>query len=136
MGGRTSYNQERPHDALELAVPAARYAPSPRPFPAILVPIVYPSGDAVRQVNSAGVISFRHQRYFVGRDVARQPVALRSTPDARRFTVYYCDQPIKLLDLEQPIGVSSASSIEVLPMSPNAWYLSPVRTASQDLRSG
>lgn len=33
---RAVYNQERPHQALELAVPASRYHPSPRPFPAEL----------------------------------------------------------------------------------------------------
>lgn len=104
---REMYNQERPHEALAFAVPVERYAPSPRPWPAALMPIVYPPGDAVRQVNAHGVISFRGRRYFVGRGVAGQPVAVRPTRDEGRLSVYFCDQPIKLLDLEQPLGVSS-----------------------------
>jgi len=36
---RAVYNLERPHEALGLQVPARRYRPSPRPFPAALPPM-------------------------------------------------------------------------------------------------
>ena len=36
---RIVYNWERPHQALDLDVPAARFRPSPRPFPEALPPI-------------------------------------------------------------------------------------------------
>lgn len=105
---RASYNQERPHDALDLAVPADRYAPSRRPFPAVLAPIVYPPGDAVRHVNAYGIISWHNRRYFVGRGVAGEPVALRPTPAGRQVNVYYCGQLLKVLDLAQPVGSASS----------------------------
>ena len=33
---RQLYNQQRPHQALGMEVPAHRYRPSPRPFPEVL----------------------------------------------------------------------------------------------------
>ena len=36
---RDVYNQERPHEALGLAVPASRYQPSLRSYPEVLPPI-------------------------------------------------------------------------------------------------
>jgi len=38
---REVYNHQRPHDALSLEVPAARYCPSSRPFPESLPPLEY-----------------------------------------------------------------------------------------------
>jgi transposase InsO family protein len=47
---RQTDNFERPHEALNLAVPASRYRPSLRSFPESLPPIEYPEGIAVRKV--------------------------------------------------------------------------------------
>jgi len=51
---RDCYNLERPHDALELAVPVDRYLPSPRPMPTEMSPLLYGPGDAVRMVKRHG----------------------------------------------------------------------------------
>ena len=45
---RDFYNQERPHQALNQAVPAERFQPSQHSFPEVLPPILYAPDDIVR----------------------------------------------------------------------------------------
>jgi transposase InsO family protein len=54
---RDLYNLERPHEALDLQVPASRYQPSDRTFPEPLPPIEYGTEDAVRRVQATGALS-------------------------------------------------------------------------------
>ena len=42
---RHVYNLERPHEALDMAVPASRYRPSPRAYPPTLPAIEYAAGE-------------------------------------------------------------------------------------------
>ena len=46
------YNGERPHQALDMAVPADRYRPSSRPMPARLMEPDYDDRDIVREVST------------------------------------------------------------------------------------
>jgi transposase InsO family protein len=98
---RHTYNLERPHAALEHAVPASRYQPSPRPFPATLPPIAYGPDDLVRKVNPYGIISVRSQRCFIGRGLAGMPVAVRPTTTDGRYTVHFCEHTVTTIDLRQ-----------------------------------
>lgn len=100
-GWREEYNQRRPHEALAYQTPAARYTPSPRPFPARLPPVEYRPGDQVRRVQAGGEISFRGREYHVGRAFGGEPVALRPAGDGV-WHVYYCQQPLSRLDLSLP----------------------------------
>lgn len=96
---RDCYNLERPHEALDLAVPVERYRPSPRLLPPELPSIVYGPDDAVRMVKAHGVIAYRGRRYFVSRGLAGLPVAVRRTRDPARVQVYFCQQLVKELTL-------------------------------------
>jgi len=62
---RTEYNQERPHEALDMQTPAQHYQPSPRSFPARLPEMEYPSGYLVRRVRSNGQIRWQGRLIFV-----------------------------------------------------------------------
>jgi len=77
---RQIYNQERPHEALGLAVPAQRYQLSPRSFPESLPAIQYGPADIVRRVQDKGWFSFRARLYRVSKALHGQPVALRACP--------------------------------------------------------
>ena len=99
---RDHYNLERPHDALALAVPATRYTPSPRPFPEVLAPIDYGAGAQVRRVQWKGEISFRGRRFHLTKALRGYPVALRPTRQDGRWRVYFCQQYIREVDLQQP----------------------------------
>jgi len=96
---RDSYNLERPHHALDLATPAARYAPSPRPFPDPLPPLEYGPDDAVRTVHGGGQIAFRGRDWFVTQALRGEPVAVRPTATDGVFAVVYCHYHLATLDL-------------------------------------
>lgn len=96
---RDRYNLLRPHEALGLQPPVARYQPSPRPFPEELPPIEYDSADQVRKVQGKGEVHFRGREFLVGRGLAGLPVALRQDTADHLWEVYFCHQRIGQLDL-------------------------------------
>ena len=97
---RTCYNHERPHEALDLAVPASRYQSSDRPFPETLPALIYPPTDHVRKVDAAGKISFHNRPLRVGKAFAGFLVGLR--PDDLTdgvFHVYFYRTCVRTFDL-------------------------------------
>lgn len=101
-GFRDTYNFERPHEALGLAVPASRYSPSPRAFPEVLPPIEYGPGDAVRKVQAKGELFYRGQVFRVSQALRGYPVALRPTTDEGRLVVYFCHHRVTEIDMCYP----------------------------------
>jgi transposase InsO family protein len=55
---RIVYNLERPHESLDMVVPASRYRQSPRSYQYKLPPIEYGPDDKVRKVQAGGWISY------------------------------------------------------------------------------
>jgi len=101
---RAMYNHERPHQALDLAVPASRYRPSARPYPQTLPPIEYGDGDTVVKVGWNGQVRFAGCRWKVSSALKDLPVAFR--PDGAidgRFHVYFCHQKVALIDLDDDV---------------------------------
>ncbi len=95
---RHGYNQERPHEALGLATPITRYAPSPRSFPETLPEIVYAPGDDVRKVDAAGMISWRGRPWKLSTALAGQPVGLRPTLLDGVMEARFCHHLVRTLD--------------------------------------
>lgn len=99
---RHQYNCERPHEALQMQVPAARYQLSVRPFPERLPAIEYPPDALVRRVQQNGVIYVNNRSYFVGEAFYRLHVALRPTTTDGSYQLYFAHQQIGTLDLRHP----------------------------------
>ncbi len=95
------YNTQRPHEALELAIPAARYAPSPRPFPETIEPFDYGPAAIVRRVDEDGWLSFRNRPLKLGRAFAHHRIALRPADQEGCFDVLFCAHQIGALELRQ-----------------------------------
>lgn len=98
---RDVYNCERPHESLDLDVPASRYRASRRNMPRELPPIEYGPDDEIRKVTGGGRISFRGQVWRISRALIGEPVALRPTSEDGVFEVFYCHHCVTRLDLHE-----------------------------------
>jgi transposase InsO family protein len=94
------YNFLRPHDGIGLATPASRYTPSLRPYPEVLPPIEYASGDSVRRVQAGGWFSFGGREFLVSKAFRGQPIALRPALEDGVYEVRFGHQRIALVDLK------------------------------------
>lgn len=98
---RHVYNHERPHQALQLDVPASRYRVSPRRFPEQLPPIEYDAGEIVRTVQTTGRIYYRGKHYRVAKAFRGYRVALRPTNEDGFLNVCFCHEKIGQIKLHE-----------------------------------
>jgi transposase InsO family protein len=98
---RVVYNYERPHEALNMQPPSSRYQLSPHPFPEVLPPILYDTGDIIRKVDASGKISFHNRSFRVGKAFRYNPVALRPTHSDGVYDVFYCYQKVAQISLRE-----------------------------------
>jgi transposase InsO family protein len=100
---RTVYNFERPHEAIGMAVPADRYRPSPRPFPAKLPAIEYAEHEVVRTVlRSKDYISFKGRYWKVPGAFRGERVAIRPRGRDGQYGVFFAAHQIATIDLTSP----------------------------------
>lgn len=77
---RGIYNLKRPHQALDMQVPASRYQPSPRAMPSRTPTIEYDSRDIVRKVpDNAPFVSFKGRAWRVPKAFKGETLAIRQT---------------------------------------------------------
>ena len=112
---RSSYNQERPHEALDQQPPARRYRPSVRPYTRRVDSPEYESGTTVRRVRTNGEIKWQGQLVYLSEALCGEPVGL--TPQDDRFwTIRFGPLQIGLLDNYTNRTLHTPTL--VLPMSP------------------
>lgn len=99
---RKIYNEERPHGALGLDVPANRYKHSSNPYPEKLPTIEYENGMIVRRVQKYGVIGYRGNKYKIGYAFRGYPVGLKETLDDGVYDVFLHKQKVGSIDLRYP----------------------------------
>ena len=98
------YNDERPHAAINLAVPSKRYSRSERVYPEDALPAIeYDPEMEVRKVQVDGLIYYAGKRYRVGQAFHGDPVGLKAAEEEDMMAVYYCRQKVLLLDLNHPV---------------------------------
>ena len=97
---RAQYNLIRPHQALGLVVPAARYNVSVRSFPETLLPIEYDNHEITRKVGDRGQVKYQQKKFFLGNAFAGLVVALRPTTTDGVLDVYLSHQWIGVIDLK------------------------------------
>lgn len=98
---RNVYNFKRPHEALDMQVPAERYQPSCRQYKDNLPAIEYAADDQVRKVQQGGWISYQGKEYAVPKAFYGQRVAVRPTITDGLYSVYYCNQKIAQLNVKE-----------------------------------
>jgi transposase InsO family protein len=115
---RAVYNHERPHEALEDAVPAARYRPSERRYPERLPPLEYLPGDLVRRVQSKGFAQLLGRTVRLPKAFRGHAVAFRPLPIDGHYAVVFATSCFAEVDLTAtPRGVSHVSA-HLVPISP------------------
>lgn len=98
---RQIYNHERPHESLDLNVPASRYRVSDRAFPEVLPQWEYGATDAVRKVSSDGTISYKGHELSLGKAFRGERVAVRPTTTDGVFQIFFGVHDIVEFDLKQ-----------------------------------
>ena len=74
---RRVYNEERPHEALGMDLPARRYSPSPKRRPEAMPSTMdFPDGSEVRRTDPQGTFSYKGRTYRVGRAISRTSIAV------------------------------------------------------------
>jgi transposase InsO family protein len=76
---RRRYNRVRPHEALGQRPPARLYTPSPRRWPTIVEPLVYPGHYEIRRVSAPGVMWWHSRRVnistvLIGESIGLEPI--------------------------------------------------------------
>jgi len=99
---RRVYNEERPHEALDLQPPASLYRPSDRRMPQRLEPMSYPESYQTRRVNLHGQVRWRGAYYFVSETLRGQTVGL-DFDDGGFWNIYF--GPALLAELDDREGV-------------------------------
>ena len=112
------YNNERPHQALNMRCPAEFYASSTRPYRG-LPDLHYPFHDKTLTVTACGRICFNRQKINLSQVFAGQNVGIKQVSD-RIWLVTFMDYDLGYFDDEtcrlEPIGNPFVP--KVLPMSP------------------
>jgi len=90
------YNQERPHEALEMKFPAEIYVPSPRPYRG-LSPLDYPWHDKAVFVTSCGRICWKKKKIHLATPLAGQQVGIKEVSE-KIWLVSFMDYDLGFFD--------------------------------------
>jgi transposase InsO family protein len=93
------FNEERPHEALDMKRPAEVYAPSPRPYDG-LPDLAYPLHDRDLLVTACGRICMHRKRINVSTVLAGQRLGIKEV-DEGIWIVSFMSYDLGFIDLEQ-----------------------------------
>jgi putative transposase len=112
------FNHERPHQALDMQTPAARYTPSVRPYRG-LEDLDYPFHDWTAVITTCGRICYQRRKINVSQVFAGQKVGVKQVGDHVWLVTfmhydlgYFDDETCRLEPIDNPFGPN------LLPMSP------------------
>jgi transposase InsO family protein len=111
---RQEYNHIRPHAALNMATPASRWCPSPRPFQSVPPEWKYPSSLRILRLGTQGQFAWRGRRWDISSALRNQTVGLAELED--RALVYFYRTPLRELHASTgesfPIPTDPYASLE------------------------
>jgi len=111
---RYEYNHLRPHEALGMQTPAARWSPSPRRYQPTPPDWVYPADWLLQTLAGEGQLWWHGRRWEISAALRRQPVALELLGD--RALVHFCNITLRELNLRTGQNrVLAANPFRLLP---------------------
>jgi hypothetical protein len=84
-----TYNDLRPHEALNDDTPASRWAPSARAYPERIAPPEYPGHVEVRRISTAGTFRLHSGQYFLSQALNEEYVGFEEVQDGVWNILYY-----------------------------------------------
>jgi putative transposase len=100
---RTVYNFDRPHEALDLEVPASRYRPSIRSMPDRVPQVEYDENEIVRAVSTTRhYVRFKGHLWIVPRAFCGERVAIRPRGTDGQYGIFFGAREISQIDLRMP----------------------------------
>ena len=95
---RHRYNYIRPHEAIDMNVPAQRYKESSRQMPTRLAPIEYGENAILRKVRGNGYVSYRNKEYHVGEAFKNHMIEIKEGGSEHSINVYFGNWQIYTYD--------------------------------------
>jgi transposase InsO family protein len=96
---RTVYNLERPHEALDMDVPATRYRPSSRAMPDKPADVEYDSGEITRRVSTTkAYVSFKGRQWRVPQAFRGERLAIRPKVRDGHYGIFFGSRQIATID--------------------------------------
>jgi transposase InsO family protein len=86
---RHTYNELRPHEALDDETPASRWTPSNRPYPERVAPPCYPGHVEVRRVSNCGAFRLHSGQIFLSQALNGEKIGLEQVQDGVWNILYY-----------------------------------------------
>ena len=108
---RKMFNEERPHEALQMRVPNDVYQPSPRKFDSTPPELNYPGGYAVRKMSRQGMVKLNSQRINVTTALRGYEIGLEPRGD-QRWAVWFCRLRLGEIDLSTHTFHPAATTTE------------------------
>jgi hypothetical protein len=93
------FNNERPHEALDMKCPAELYTASPTPYPGIAEPH-YPFHDRTVVLTSCGRLCLYRKKINLSKSLAGQAVGVKEV-DSGIWLVSFMDYDLGSIDLEE-----------------------------------
>lgn len=103
---RHEYNHERPHNALNLDVPAKHYKPSKLKLPELIKEPEYDSNAVLRKVNYKGYISINKNRYYLSESFTGRYIQIKQTVEENIIKLCYGNFQIAKIDLRDKVFLS------------------------------
>ncbi len=96
---KTFYNNIRPHESLDMEVPAKKYKHSKIEYTEQIVPWEYESDAKIRRIKSSGYLTFGGQGYFLSEGLGEKEVALLPTETDGIFNIIFRQFRVAKLNL-------------------------------------
>lgn len=94
---RSEFNENRPHEALDMRTPSSLYGASPRRCPARVRDPEYAEGLELRRVKPNGVFNWKNRRVFLGEAFGGELIGLERLHD-RHWRVRFGGMPLAVFD--------------------------------------
>jgi len=102
---RSEFNEQRPHEALEMKPPASLYQPTTRSYPSRLEEPIYPRHYVERRVGPCGTLRWGNHKFFVGKALVHQTLGLEQIGDGTwRIWFSFC-----------PLGTLTEGDTKIIP---------------------